>query len=82
MSYGKPTELDPVGCQGLYIENCEKTNKVAKLERVARAAKAYQSITLEHWARNYTHPDDHEDVRRDLSEQLIDALADLESDNA
>jgi len=39
VSYGKPTELDDVGCDGLYIESAEIcTKEIAQLERLKEYA--------------------------------------------
>ena len=36
VSYGKPTDFDSIGCDGLYIESCEKkTKEVSKLKTIA-----------------------------------------------
>ena len=41
VSYGEPTELDDVGCDGMFIESTETCTKdVANLLRVARAGYA------------------------------------------
>ena len=40
VSYGEPTKLDDVGCDGIFIDSAEIcTKEVAALLRVARAAK-------------------------------------------
>ena len=73
--------LSGLDYEGLNFEEAEARDWVSEVEalvRVAREAKAYQNFTLEHWARNYKHPDDYEDVRRDLSGQLIEALKEVE----